>query len=742
MNTSKLIVVVALTGACLAQGPKTVSAARRATHRPVANAPSGMLPNVLYDRATAASDLWAMGHTWKARIDPAGMTFVPFFGSHAPSNYPVRVEVLSATVAGQSLELVSTLPEHRGDTVRTQRGGLVEVLDLEVAQIEQSFVFESLPVRGELIVRVGLTSDLAVRRTNGGLLLGNEHGSMTYRKAVAVDAAGRREPLDILWHNGVASIAIPASFVEHAKLPLVLDPILQSSLSLVNGTTMLLTRPDVATLQQPDRTCRIWRRRWSATDEDCLALLTDATHATIGSSVGIDITTENWSNPRVAANANSRRFLITSRVGSGAASTISSRLLNDTGFLHPKVTLLGPGPTLVGQVDVGGDPYPSTSAYFCVVWHQEIWTGTLPQLFVDNSIQVLAVDQNGQPLAPGARRLNPLNDPASVKRPSISKSNDTGDWMVAYEAGTQAGMWNSNGIAARRVTWQGVPTGSFSQASPLNPFLNHYWRPVASSPAAIAGQYYWMVAWESADGIEMRVVDAQGGLHSQQNLGELETGAINSGQIKPHVDSDGARFAICYQEPYQGSQDAETKVTTVAYLPATDTYRGDDVRQGLGLSTSDEVDPRICAMHSGGRQASSKYQIVDTKVGSNDIQMWSYGGYSPGMFWSYFPTQCGLAWITPSGTPAVGDTVSFSVTGGALSGTVFGYPGYIPLTSLGCNCVLGVTGGYLTGNQVTWTVPSNPNVVGMTLSIQGWTALGSNCLGTVDVSDTVDFTIR
>ena len=35
-----------------------------------------------------------------------------------------------------------------------------------------------------------------------------------------------------------------------------------------------------------------------------------------------------------------------------------------------------------------------------------------------------------------------------------------------------------------------------------------------------------------------------------------------------------------------------------------------------------------------------------------------------------------------------------------------------------------------------------PTFVGITLSVQGYAAVGTSCLGFLDLSDTIDFTIR
>ena len=86
--------------------------------------------------------------------------------------------------------------------------------------------------------------------------------------------------------------------------------------------------------------------------------------------------------------------------------------------------------------------------------------------------------------------------------------------------------------------------------------------------------------------------------------------------------------------------------------------------------------------------------------------------------------------------------MTVTVGNGAASGTIFGYPGNSPLAALGCNCTLGVSQGLIYGNPLVWSVPVMPQFVGTTLAVQGFTLIGSQCLASIDLSDTVYFTLR
>lgn len=51
---------------------------------------SRAITRVQFDRPRADEPLWAMGAAWKASFDGSGFTTIPFFGSSAPRNFPLR----------------------------------------------------------------------------------------------------------------------------------------------------------------------------------------------------------------------------------------------------------------------------------------------------------------------------------------------------------------------------------------------------------------------------------------------------------------------------------------------------------------------------------------------------------------------------------------------------------------------------------------------------------------------------
>jgi hypothetical protein len=715
-----------------------------------ATAPTGLtLPSgpsrVLFDRADDGA-VWALGATWKGRFDGSAFAYVPFFGSQAPRNFPVEFAVRSVTVGGAALPLAAGEPAVADDRVRIARGGMTETYDLSLSQVEQSFVFDALPNRGEIAVEIGVSSELAGAARDGGVRFGNEHGAVDYTKAVAVDAAGRRLTLPITWRGDAITLAIPADFVAGAQLPLVLDPIITTSPILVPANANQ-TNADVATLRDPERIAITWQRTWSAIDEDCYIAVYDNAWNVVTGPFAVDFTVENWLMPRVASNQSSSTFLVVGQVNSGANYWVAGRTLTTASTLSGKFDIeragvIGnPGNTL--EPDVGGDPYPIAPSYFCVVFTKEV-TAT------DKDVCCKMVLPNGTLLSPTPTRLSTVSNTLGVveQSPSISNSNASGDWIVAWNYLWQSAPFDTD-VRAAAVLWNGtVTTPDFIVAGSLD----NESRPSASSPADVgAGALRHLVAWDQytttgaqAD-IQCRTLTTAGALDPLFNLSAASAGGVyqSRDQIQPRVDSDGARFVVAYDEFDGAAFNYFTIVDTVA-APSPNGVLGAMRVEESHVPTS-WYGARLSAFRGADFVATSRYALAGhSTFAPNYVAAMLYGGYTLGTTFSVFASQCGALPISYSGNPTVGNSVTISVPNTGVSGTVFGYPGYFPLAGLlaNCNCILGVQNGLLSSNPLTFTIPNNAAFVGVTLSVQGYSAGGTSCLSILDLSDTVDFTIR
>ncbi len=118
--------------------------------------------------------------------------------------------------------------------------GVRERLEVRDDGLEQSFVFDS-PVMGDIAVECAIDSDLdaACDETPGAGLVFSKDGvaRLVYRKAMAIDAAGRTLDLSIAWNAGRVRMTIPAWWVETAAFPVVLDPVIGPATTVATGVS-------------------------------------------------------------------------------------------------------------------------------------------------------------------------------------------------------------------------------------------------------------------------------------------------------------------------------------------------------------------------------------------------------------------------------------------------------------------------------------------------------------------------
>lgn len=701
------------------------------------------IDRVHFDRPTADGPLWAVGSAWKASFDPRGFTVVPFFGSEAPRNFPLRFELTRATVGGVPLSLADGEPVVDGNSVRTARGSVVEVVDTRLEQLEQSFVFGTLPNRGAIAVDVHVGSEFAVAPIADGLRFANEFGHVDYTKAVAVDARGQRLPLAIEWTGDSAHIEIPASFVEQAQLPIVLDPVLNYWYGIASGQTALQHDSDVASFQAlGGRTLIVYQRDFSASDTDCWGVLFDSNLNLVQTDFIVDFTSDNWTKVAVAANNYAQNFLVVSEVNVGLSwyivgRTVAANAAVGAVFDIERDGVVGvPGNSFAP--DVGSDPYYGPGRY-CVVFMKR------PNILsAATTIYYKQVTPAG-----GLVTTNPIlvdTWTTGVDKPSISKSCGQSNglpawWLITWQR-TYSFPPNDQEVYGRFVNWNGALIGSINFGIGIT--VSEESAPSSGSPIDANGARFWPMCHEVAAtlgqprDVVCKLLASNGGIQSSFTV---NTPVPGQDDRDPEIDSDGTRFVVTRTTASAGYPTG-VEAVTAAYLPATNTFRVDE-RTGLITSGLDNyAQTNICADYSGGSSPSARYFLSFTEQASNTFRLENYGGWVGGNFFVPNATQCGNLSIQVTGSPVIGQTVTVTIGSAPFSGTILGVPGYIPLNALGCNCVQGVDQGIYLGNPLNWTVPNNPVYVGITLAVQGWSITGSQCLGFVDLSDTVDFTIR
>ena len=167
------------------------------------------------------------GSDYKARFDRSGVAFTPALGRRAPHNLPLRWTSRAFQRGQHLVELGAREPSRKGDAIEFVRSACVERYEIGVDGIEQSFVFTERPDgHGDLRVTLDVETELsAVRRDGDGWVFEIEGiGGVRVGGVTGVDADGEKVSGSIQWNGSSLELSLPHEFVEHAKLPLVLDP--------------------------------------------------------------------------------------------------------------------------------------------------------------------------------------------------------------------------------------------------------------------------------------------------------------------------------------------------------------------------------------------------------------------------------------------------------------------------------------------------------------------------------------
>ncbi|MEM6673583.1 MAG: hypothetical protein AAF726_12125 [Planctomycetota bacterium] len=486
---------------------------------------------------------WARAATWKASFGPEGLAFTPFFGSDAPRNYPLSIDLARVTIDGEALPLAARARDRQKRAVTLDRGTLREVYHLDERHVEQTFVFDDLAARGEIVLDLDVETELTARPRGAGFSFDSDLGSVEYGGATAIDASGARCDLHQELTDSGLRIVVPADFVAAAALPLTIDPIL-STYSFTSNTRRQVDL-DVS-YAGPDEIYQIvFSELQSANDSDVLNLFFDEENGTIFPVSSLDITSADWRLPRCAFSYEARQFLCVAVVGSSVGSR---RVWGRT--RESNIPLSGVQFPISGfgaeYVDVGGKGNAVATIYdYMVVWHE---ADTLNQ---DFDIVAQAVNSDST-LTQG--RITIAGDPDDLDRyPAISKSsgrfadNVDSEYMIVWErelAGDNAD------IHAQVIEYTGSRTGhspfraySFSEAR----------RPDVSSRDTRFGFFdedpFWVIPFErrTGDNFDLfAVVARDGGADNARSIPRMQDYDDGLNFFRPQVAFDGSDYLVAY----------------------------------------------------------------------------------------------------------------------------------------------------------------------------------------------------
>lgn len=696
--------------------------------RPAVGSPMLALDRVHFDRP-GDGRLWAAGATYKASFGHDGFVYVPFFGSAAPRNYPVRFVLRAVRVGGEPLPLAPAEPELLGARVAFARGAVREQYDLRLDQVEQTFVVDTA-LAGDVEIDVEVISELTEDGVMPGLQFGNALGSVHYGAAHVVDGAVLR-PVPTTYDAGALTIRVPAA--ARTPGPLVVDPIVSTSASTYIGGSDS-AQPDIAYDESSDQYLVVWQHPFSATDIDVWSQFWDGNGNVVPSSLAsIDFTTLSFANPRVANLGAYDRFLVVAQRYDGVRWQIYGRLRLAGSAPHPIVFPIS-DPAVAGNCvnpDIGGDSGNGNRCF--VVWEREFIAGS------DHDIHGRMVNADTS-MAPFTLFLE--NSASTLHAlPHVSQCNGNGAiaplWVVVWQFRFSATDWDVYGAAVAPGGANGtiVTTSVSIDASANNDLV-----PAVSSPATDLGGTVpsYMVTYERQSpfhAIARVVSPVFSNLFVNQIPVTNLTQTFGLGGFWVRPESDGCRFAVL-------TGAATITLSTLALGPG-----GLVLHEAPQALPSVPAYPRIASKRSGGG-SHTDYGIafVDTTPSPDRIAVSTYQGRVPGSDVVRRTMACqGLA-IDAAGRPFLGDALTFTLTNFGADLPIFAFGSTAPATTLLCTvCPFGVlvnTATLVVGNTLAVPIPCNLALLGLQASVQGL-ALGSGpCVASLHFSDTLDFTVR
>ena len=256
--------------------------------------------------------LLGIGWDYNAWFGPQGMAFTPALGKRAPHDLPLAFAT-TAIGRGEAMQPVAAPQRSHGErTVSYRRGDVVENYEVRHDGVKQSYVFHALPAgRGDLVVRGQVTSELqAGPITDAGITYSLPGiGGVRIGNVLGIDAVGRQVAGSMtLGANGI-EFRLPATFVDSAVLPLVLDPLFGTSVTL--GGVNDDTAPDLAWDASNACYLAVWQRDLSFTNTDIRGQLLNTDGVLIGGTISIESNAATLAaRPRVANINGDNEFVV------------------------------------------------------------------------------------------------------------------------------------------------------------------------------------------------------------------------------------------------------------------------------------------------------------------------------------------------------------------------------------------------------------------------------------------------
>lgn len=663
MHPTQLLALVLATPLLAAAAPQSVD------HRPSPGAPAIPLSAAVKRAATRApidggndarevafdvdgsGAMWARGANYKMRCASGAVRLLPFLASHAPRDFEIELALRDVTLGGRSLACdIDAQPQRTDHTIAFERGCVRELYELDRRSLEQKLVFARLAGRGELRVNFDVTTELEPALTADGITFSNEFGKVVYGRATAIDGAGEALELATTLDGGLLSISVPAEFVARARMPLVIDPVI--AVFGIEGSPAESFAPDLCFDATGTSVLYCWEEEYSASDHDVWADVYDIAGNPQYHGGWIDMTADYWARPRCANLGASNRFLVVAHVQSATTGYIEvwGRTRDvTTALISGQIKIAGTAAYDVLDPEVGGDPYPSSPSFWLVAYEHIYAWGS------DHDIEARLVQSDGTLVAGTVYIDTSYYTYDSV--PSVSKSNDSDAWNIAWQRASPAG---GNDIFGARVDWDGtVSSATFPIA--VNGFDDT--SPSVSSSMTNSARY--VVTFEEDFGSDhdiMAVALDVGQVVKSINMSSFDGAFWYQDQRQPSIDCDGTHFACSYSELYGTSfDDYDVYVSELLFNGASLSVT--ESHQAIAYGYGAEIESQVAAVESGNPSSTSHDYAVTWhrepdyyNFVSNDTLGGEYQGSSGGLVASFCDgasvfCPCGNGSSTTGGCP-------------------------------------------------------------------------------------------
>jgi hypothetical protein len=325
--------------------------------------------------------LWANGPDYRVEFDARGIEYAAAFGTRAQTTQTARFDLVGFGRAQGTFTLgAPDAPDlSTGKAIYERGGGVSEIYETRRDGLYQSFVFSAPPAgAGDLVVRIAVESSLARAGAANGLALEAPGlGAITIGAVTGIDANGARVDGALRWSGGELELSLPASFVDAAAYPLVLDPLLGTEFEVDSDLGDLYddSAPAIAHDWSAGNYLIVWSRSFALADSDIRGQRVADNGALVGGLLAIESgdTISPSANSPAVGNVNlTNMYLVAWESASGflAQSNILCRSVNPaTGALSTTTLTIAASATYDIDPAIGGEVQVSDDEVM-VVWSE------------------------------------------------------------------------------------------------------------------------------------------------------------------------------------------------------------------------------------------------------------------------------------------------------------------------------------------------------------------------------------